>query len=85
MARVEIIDTPPGQAPEWVRQAWINIVLPVVSDDEEKGIQMGALGGLAENGDGYRVRAIEALELLEESSIDAAEYWYDLFGLYLPD
>ncbi|HSW89344.1 MAG TPA: hypothetical protein VLH19_00550 [Patescibacteria group bacterium] len=76
MALVEIVSTPPGQAPEWVRKAWVGLSLPV-APDHERGIQMGACGGEAQNVGGYSIPTEEALEILSAKNEDAAQWWFD--------
>jgi hypothetical protein len=76
MAKVEITSTPPGQAPEWVRNAWIGLMLPV--DENPNGIlQIGVHGGRAQNKGGYSVPTEEALKILGQANDDAAQWWYD--------
>lgn len=76
MSKVEIISTPPGQAPEWVRMAWIGLLLPI-ADDVEGGLQMGVHGGPAQNEGGYKIPTQEALDILEKKNRKAARWWYD--------
>lgn len=76
MAKVEITSTPPGQAPDWVRNAWIGLVLPI-DEDPQVGFQMGVNGGEAQNKGGYRVQTEEALEILSSANQDAAQWWYE--------
>ena len=37
--RIRIIATPPGQAPEPIREQWVGLELPVVEDREEPSVQ----------------------------------------------
>lgn len=76
MAQVEIINTPPGQAPDWVRDAWIGLILPV--DMDAVGVlQMGIFGGEGQNDGGYNIPTEKALEFLEKKDQRAARWWYD--------
>ena len=71
---IRIVSTPRGQAPEWVRNEWVGLVLPV-ADQSAKGVQAGALGGRPENQGGYPVNTTVALEALESKSPEAATWW----------
>ena len=33
---IRITDVPPGEAPEWVRQAWVGLVVPVLTEEVKK-------------------------------------------------
>ncbi len=83
MAKVEIIATPPGQAPDWVRDAWVGLSLPV--DPNPVGPrQIGVLGGKAENLGGYHVHTQEALKILAEKNEAAAQWWLDHLPIMPP-
>ena len=73
--RIRIIDTPPGQAPEWVRNEWVDLELPVAEDSPEEAIQLGVRLGKPENLDGYPVRTLDALNILNRKSPPAANWW----------
>lgn len=76
MPKVEIISTPPGQAPDWVRKAWLGLLLPV--DENSDGVlQMGVHGGATQNEGGYSVPTEEALEILGQVNEAAALWWYE--------
>ena len=57
MAKIRITSVPSGQAPEWVREQWVGLELPVKDIDLSKGFCTGALGGTPEpeNLGGYPV------------------------------
>lgn len=74
MKKIEIVGVPLGQAPEWVREEWVGLVLPL-DEPSEKGFQMGVLGGLSENIGGYTVLGKVAIEHLEAKSPKAAGWW----------
>ena len=75
--RIRIIDTPPGQAPEWVRKEWVGVELPVEekAPGPEEGIQYGIRGGKPENLGGYFVLTPDAISLLRKKSPEAARWW----------
>ena len=54
MGSIKIITTPPGQAPEEVRQEWVGLIIPL-AEQETGGFQMGVLGGTAKNVGDYQV------------------------------
>lgn len=72
-----ITQTPPGQAPEDVRKAWVGLKIPL-SPDQSEGFSAGVLGGKAEpaNLNGYSVGAKEAVQaLLDAKKCEAADWW----------
>lgn len=76
--RIRIISTPPGQAPEWVRDEWVGVELPVEENtpSEDVGVlQLGINGGRPENLGGYPIRTQDAIEALREKSPEAARWW----------
>ncbi|GAB5446078.1 hypothetical protein [Gymnodinialimonas sp.] len=88
---IEIIATPAGEAPEWVRQAWVGVVLPLalpeVATWETVGVLSGPrtwLGqlfhgwfGRRETLMGYCVFADEAITILACHAPEAARWWRD--------
>ncbi len=74
MSSIKIIATPPGQAPEWVREEWIGVEIPIPKQPS-RGIQMGVRGGKAENAGGHQVDTREAMEALRKKSPEAADWW----------
>ena len=88
-AWVRIIAIPPGEAPDWVRERWVGLVLPLrlaqpmragawgVLTGPRTVLQqlMGALGGRAARHRGWVVDSRRAIELLEIDHPDAADWW----------
>jgi hypothetical protein len=88
---VRIISTPPGEAPEDVRKAWVGLVLPLaVSGAQTRqtvgvlsrpktflGLLLALLLGRTERQRGYVVDAYRAIEILAKSAPDAARWWRD--------
>jgi len=87
---IEIVATPAGEAPLWVREAWIGLRLPLAPGRSEgswwssgvlssrKGIVgplIKILLGRSERASGFRVLAQEALEALDRVRPDAAHWW----------
>ncbi len=78
MAKIRIIQTPPGDAPLWVRKAWLGLKLPLIGQANTNIPQFSARGGPAtpENIGGYEVHGGEALLALHQAGrTDAAEWW----------
>lgn len=77
MAKIEIIFTPAGQAPEWVRKEWVGLEFPVKDISVEEHPMTGVLGGepKPENINGYPVDTKLAVEILAAKSPEAAEWW----------
>ena len=87
--RVRIVQRPEGEAPEWVRDAWIGLELPLVHPDAMDSRGFGAvtgpktaisewvqcLLGRSKVVSGYVVPAYEAVELLSCRSPEAAAWW----------
>ena len=86
---VRIISTPPGEAPEQVRAAWIGLVLPLVVSGPHTTETVGVLSGpttrfglffarlfgRTRQERGYSVDAHQAVELLAHHAPDAARWW----------
>src|SRR5215469_5604551 len=86
-AKVRIVALPPGEAPQWVREKWIGLELPIVG---QGGVYRGVgvtsrptflgrlwrtFSGKAEMIDGYVVDARRAVEILEAAHPEAAAWW----------
>ncbi len=88
---IRITRTPPGEAPEHIRQAWVGLVLPV--HEHHAGLQtrlgvgvltgprtwfgilLAMLTGRARRATGYVVDAKAALDLLAAHAPKAADWW----------
>lgn len=87
--KIKIVQTPLGEAPEWVRESWIGVTIPLVLDEPGVFQGFGVLSGPKTRlGDwwwgvtrrygpieGYQVYAAEAVELLGFSKPLAAQWW----------
>lgn len=94
---VKIVARPEGEAPEWVRDAWIGVRLPLVRREtvQTKGFgvltgpkswfgQMwGCLTGRAFPVAGYLVEAAHAVELLGWTRPEAAAWWREHGGAFI--
>lgn len=85
--KIKIVATPAGQAPLWVREQWVGLVLPVDEKELFPVPQTGVLGGIPspENLGGYPVETTEAIRLLGEKSQEAAAWWEALPTIGLMD
>jgi hypothetical protein len=90
---IRIIDVPPGEAPEWVRQAWVGLELPLVRGEDgprymnSHGVLSGRgnwfvrlwrqLTGAADPKPQYAVRVIDAMDVLDDANPEAAAWWHE--------
>lgn len=88
---IRITRTPPGEAPEHIRQGWVGSVLPVheryagpqtrlgvgvrTGPRTWLGVLLGILTGRAKRATGYVVDAKTSLELLATHAPEAADWW----------
>lgn len=86
---IKIIKRPTGEAPEWVRDAWVGMRLPVGEPKQRKWQTVGVLtgphgilkslwafaSGRTRRIHGYIVDAKSAVDLLAVSNPAAAEWW----------
>jgi hypothetical protein len=89
--RLEIVSVPPGEAPLWVRERWVGLLLPLA---QRKGAPVSARGsgvlsgpkglvssllasltGKSERQSGFVVEVRPAIETLAASSPEAADWW----------
>jgi hypothetical protein len=89
--QIRIKSTPPGEAPENIRRAWIGLVLPVLPQFPKArtfsgfgvltgpktrfGMIFATLLGRGQKHKGYAVEAKTAIELLGNHSKTAADWW----------
>lgn len=86
---VQIVSVPPGDAPLWVREKWVGLVLPVagkygVTQSTSVSVLvkptifhhlLAILLGRSQKVAGYRVEAKRAVDILATKSPEAAEWW----------
>ena len=91
MKTIQIVSTPAGEAPEWVRQAWVGLDLPCTgarpATYATRGVTAappsfwqklrGALGYGGVPLTGYCVPAVEAVDALAMVNPEAAAWWRD--------
>lgn len=84
-----IVRRPIGEAPEWVRDAWIGMTLPLLVQQRREWRGIGVLSGPSRvlpqlwamitgrsfTVDGFVVGARDAIERLEQHNPDAAQWW----------
>ena len=89
--RLVITSVPPGEAPEWVRQRWVGLSLPLAQRSAKprkfltSGVTSGPRGSMAwlvslvtgrfKLESGYLVECSAALSVLEAERPDAAAWW----------
>lgn len=86
---VRVVERPEGEAPEWVRQAWVGVVLPLARPNPITWWSVGVLSGpvsllgrfwkvitgSAGRMTGYAVNARTAVDVLEAQDSAAAKWW----------
>ena len=88
---LRITSIPPGEAPLWVREKWVGLTLPLAQLKSPpltlavsgvltgpKGFVSGVIAfllGRYEKQSGYVVEAMSAIEVLAQSSPEAAAWW----------
>jgi hypothetical protein len=76
MAKIRIIHTPSGFAPERIRDQWKGIEIPLADNPIPAGKVALRIG--TENQDGYQVKGTEAVKALREAGKnEAADFWED--------
>jgi hypothetical protein len=87
--KVRIVRAPAGEAPEWVREAWVGLELPLACltevSVETGGVLSGPthrwgwwwkrLTGRTERTTGWVVDSARAIALLSRTRPDAADWW----------
>jgi hypothetical protein len=90
---LQITQVPPGEAPLWVREQWVGLVLPLAQRRQSplafltSGVVSGPKTGLSrlvalltgklERQSGYRVDTQAAVSILAARSPEAAAWWRD--------
>lgn len=89
VARVKIVRAPKGEAPDWVREAWVGLVLPLkeptlatlptagvlTGPRSAMGTFWASLAGAPVCTTGYLTPAARAIEILERAQPKAAAWW----------
>jgi len=91
MKCIEIIATPPGEAPEEIRKSWIGVVIPLPANAQtvQERAGYGVLTGPRSlllallsflhktkvKRKSYRVSSLDAIEALAKKDHSAAEWW----------
>ncbi|HVS39553.1 MAG TPA: hypothetical protein VMS17_28610 [Gemmataceae bacterium] len=78
IGHVRIIQTPPGEAPDDIRRAWVGVELPL-RPGEGQPRRMESVGAVSNEGpavaDGYIVDGASAVNALAAQSPEAAAWW----------
>ncbi|MFA6473778.1 MAG: hypothetical protein WCV85_02800 [Patescibacteria group bacterium] len=72
--KILIVTPPPGEAPDWVREAWVGLELPF-EYASPGGYVGGVLTGKRVNRSGFQVNTKEALNILRQSNQKACAWW----------
>jgi hypothetical protein len=88
---IRIIKTPAGEAPLWVREKWVGLELPLsqrlamnffglgigvlTGPQTIFGMLIGAFTGKLFFIRGYKISVLDAIEVLEKASPEAAAWW----------
>ncbi len=78
MSSIRITSTPAGEAPEWVREAWVGVEMSIHGLEKDGARSIGVLGGAPspENKNGYMVSFESACRALElAGKLDALRWW----------
>ena len=79
MAKILITSTPPGFAPEHIREQWIGVEIPLLGIEDPQQ-PLGNRSG-TENLGGYRVLPKDAVDALEKAGKhEAVEFWAPYLG-----
>lgn len=74
---IRIVKTPPGRAPERIRQMWVGIELESLGRETDPNSDEFRIGD--ENRGGYVVNGREALKELKHYNHEAFVYWFGTF------
>lgn len=76
---IKIIQTPPGEAPEWIRSEWVGLVLPILRNMPPRTYVGGVLDGEVRELEDYlySIKTAVAIELLGAKSPEAKQWWMD--------
>ena len=85
MRKIRIVDIPPGFAPAWVREDWLELEIPLATEKELRDDPPTGTLGTPSNENGFIVLTSEAIKALEGArKYGAARFWRNLsFGKYL--
>ena len=74
MTKIKIISTPPGFAPEEIREQWLNVEIPLAQNPIPEGKEVARIGN--DNAGGYQVKGSDAVQALRDAGKDqAADFW----------
>lgn len=75
MQCIKILGTPSGGAPKWVREAWVDLVLPIDPHLPQSYMARDILTKAPRQGHGYNIDAVLAVEVLSLHHPEAARWW----------
>jgi hypothetical protein len=85
MSSIRITHTPPGFAPQHIREQWVGVQILLVTADELRKNPLSGFKLGSENDDGHLVLRSKAIEALRGAGKEeAVAYWSSLpLGMYL--
>jgi len=86
MNHFRVVKTPPGEAPEWVRDAWVGLVLEAVEDIPGHSCRKAVSGELDDSGSRPHFTASfhAALSVLRDVNSLAADWWLNETFILVP-
>jgi len=84
--RIRIISVPPGFPPDWVREFWFGVEIPLANpfSPESKGLQWNPRTGEITTGTSFDVITMQAMDALRQKSEEAYQWFVknDIAGRY---
>jgi len=75
--KIKIIKKPLGEEPDWVKQVWIGLEIPVIKGAYAQKGGQEVVSGDFRAADNYATHANEALDILKAKNPDAEKWWRD--------
>lgn len=79
LTHIEIIAIPPGFPPDWVREYWVGVIIPLANPLKPKaeGLQWNPRTGEIVTGASFEVKTLEAIKALRNKSEEAYQWFVD--------
>ena len=76
---IEIIQVPPGFPPDWVRENWVGVVIPLADslNPEADGLKWNPRTGEVVTATSFGVKTQQAIDALREKSEEAYQWFVD--------
>jgi hypothetical protein len=72
--RIEIVSTPSGEAPEWVREAWVGLQFRAEKSDPRED-RIKKQYGKMNNAGGWKIKKTKAIRALSKKNKEAAQWF----------